>query len=96
VYAHFKDGIDGFDTEIALFGKCVATEDFVEGTAAFMEKGKPVSKGNDNMRYLALSCSLIGLAILILSFRPTTSEPVMVTGTSDTLSAMNYNSLRKR
>ncbi|MBS1685625.1 MAG: enoyl-CoA hydratase/isomerase family protein [Bacteroidetes bacterium] len=40
VYAHFKDGIDGFDTEIALFGKCVTTEDFVEGTAAFLEKRK--------------------------------------------------------
>ena len=38
VYAHFKSGIDGFDTEIDLFGKCVATEDFAEGTAAFLEK----------------------------------------------------------
>ena len=45
VYAHFKDGIDGFDTEIALFGKCVATEDFVEGTAAFMEKRKASFNG---------------------------------------------------
>lgn len=40
VYAHFKDGIDGFDTETELFGKCVATSDFVEGTAAFLEKRK--------------------------------------------------------
>ena len=45
VYAHFKDGIDGFDTEIDLFGKCVATEDFIEGTAAFMEKRKASFKG---------------------------------------------------
>lgn len=45
VYAHFKDGIDGFDTEIELFGKCVATEDFVEGTAAFLEKRKATFKG---------------------------------------------------
>jgi enoyl-CoA hydratase len=45
VYAHFKDGIDGFDTEIELFGKCVATEDFVEGTAAFLEKRKANFKG---------------------------------------------------
>lgn len=40
VYAHFKDGIDGFDTEIELFGKCVTTNDFVEGTSAFLEKRK--------------------------------------------------------
>ena len=45
VYAHFKDGIDGFDTEIDLFGKCVATKDFTEGTSAFLEKRKPVFKG---------------------------------------------------
>jgi enoyl-CoA hydratase len=45
VYAHFKDGIDGFDTEIELFGKCVTTNDFVEGTTAFLEKRKPVFTG---------------------------------------------------
>lgn len=45
VYAHFKDGIDGFDTEIDLFGKCVTTEDFTEGTAAFLEKRKANFKG---------------------------------------------------
>lgn len=45
VYAHFKDGIDGFDTEIDLFGKCIATEDFVEGTSAFLEKRKASFKG---------------------------------------------------
>lgn len=45
VYAHFKDGIDGFDTEIELFGKCVSTEDFVEGTSAFLEKRKAKFSG---------------------------------------------------
>ncbi|MDB5282680.1 MAG: Enoyl-CoA hydratase [Bacteroidota bacterium] len=45
VYAHFKDGIDGFDTETELFGKCVATADFVEGTNAFLEKRKANFKG---------------------------------------------------
>lgn len=45
VYAHFKDGIDGFDTEIELFSKCVATKDFEEGTSAFLEKRKPNFKG---------------------------------------------------
>lgn len=45
VKAHFEDGIDGFDTETELFGKCVATEDFVEGTSAFLEKRKANFKG---------------------------------------------------
>jgi enoyl-CoA hydratase len=45
VYAHFKDGIDGFDTEIELFGKCVATGDFAEGTSAFLEKRKANFQG---------------------------------------------------
>jgi enoyl-CoA hydratase len=46
VYAHFKSGIDGFDTEIDLFGKCVATQDFVEGTDAFLGKRKAIFHGN--------------------------------------------------
>ena len=45
VSAHYKDGIDGFDTEIELFGKCVGTTDFVEGTTAFLEKRKPKFAG---------------------------------------------------
>ncbi len=45
VYAHFKDGMDGFEAEISLFGQCVSTEDFVEGTTAFMEKRKANFKG---------------------------------------------------
>jgi enoyl-CoA hydratase len=45
VYAHFKSGIDGFDTEIKLFGDCVNTGDFVEGTSAFLEKRKANFKG---------------------------------------------------
>ncbi len=45
VHAHFKDGIDGFDTEIDVFSSCVATEDFVEGTNAFLEKRKANFKG---------------------------------------------------
>lgn len=45
VYAHFKSGIDGFDTEIELFGKCVATDDFTEGTSAFLEKRKATFGG---------------------------------------------------
>jgi enoyl-CoA hydratase len=40
VNAYFVDSVNGFKTEIDEFGKCFATEDFKEGTSAFMEKRK--------------------------------------------------------
>lgn len=40
VNAYFENGVDGFKAEIDEFGKCFATEDFKEGTAAFLEKRK--------------------------------------------------------
>lgn len=40
VNAYFENNVDGFKTEIEEFGKCFATEDFVEGTSAFIEKRK--------------------------------------------------------
>lgn len=40
VNAGYTDGIDGFETEIEEFGKCFGTEDFKEGTTAFIEKRK--------------------------------------------------------
>jgi len=36
--AVFEDGTNGFDVEIAEFGRCFSTEDFKEGVAAFLEK----------------------------------------------------------
>ncbi len=40
VNSHFKYNQDGFDTEIKNFGKCCDSEDFKEGTQAFLEKRK--------------------------------------------------------
>jgi enoyl-CoA hydratase len=40
VNANFKDGVNGFKIEIEEFGKCFGTEDFEEGTTAFLEKRK--------------------------------------------------------
>ncbi len=40
INANFKDGIDGFNVEIEEFGNCFGTEDFKEGTMAFLEKRK--------------------------------------------------------
>lgn len=41
VNAGFKDGVNGYDIEISSFGNCFGTDDFVEGTTAFLEKRKP-------------------------------------------------------
>jgi len=40
INANYKDGIDGFSVEIQEFGNCFGTEDFEEGTTAFLEKRK--------------------------------------------------------
>jgi enoyl-CoA hydratase len=40
VDAYFKDGENGFQTEIEEFGKCFGTADFKEGVGAFLEKRK--------------------------------------------------------
>ena len=40
VNAGFIDGVDGFEVEKKEFGKCFGTEEFTEGTTAFLEKRK--------------------------------------------------------
>jgi enoyl-CoA hydratase len=41
INANFEDGVNGFEVEIAEFGKCFGTADFKEGTGAFLGKRKP-------------------------------------------------------
>jgi enoyl-CoA hydratase len=40
INAGFKDGENGYFVEVEQFGKCFGTEDFSEGTTAFLEKRK--------------------------------------------------------
>ena len=46
VNANYKDGKDGYKEEIKQFGKCFGTNDFKEGTTAFLEKRKADFPGN--------------------------------------------------
>ena len=45
VNANYVSGVNGFDVEIKNFGACFATDDFKEGTTAFLEKRKAEFKG---------------------------------------------------
>ena len=40
INANFVDGVNGYEVEIENFGACFGTEDFKEGTTAFLEKRK--------------------------------------------------------
>lgn len=41
VNAGFKTNVDGYEKEIEEFGNCFGSDEFKEGTSAFMEKRKP-------------------------------------------------------
>jgi enoyl-CoA hydratase len=41
INANYQDGVNGYDVEIEEFGKCFGTDEFKEGTTAFLEKRKP-------------------------------------------------------
>jgi enoyl-CoA hydratase len=40
VNANFKNNVNGYEVEIEEFGHCFGTNDFEEGTTAFLEKRK--------------------------------------------------------
>lgn len=40
VNANYEDGVNGFEIEIEEFGRCFGTQDFQEGTSAFLSKRK--------------------------------------------------------
>ena len=46
INANFEDGVDGYKTEIKAFGYCFGTEDFKEGTTAFLQKRKAEFAGS--------------------------------------------------
>jgi enoyl-CoA hydratase len=45
VIANYTSGVNGYAVEIKNFGDCFATDDFKEGTTAFLEKRKAEFKG---------------------------------------------------
>lgn len=45
VNANYEDGVNGFEVEIQQFGDCFGTNDFKEGTTAFLEKREATFPG---------------------------------------------------
>lgn len=41
INANFEQGLNGYEVEITEFGNCFGTDEFKEGTSAFLEKRKP-------------------------------------------------------
>ena len=41
INSNYKDGVNGYEVEMREFSNCFQTQDFIEGTNAFLEKRKP-------------------------------------------------------
>ena len=41
INSNYKDGVNGYEVEMREFSNCFQSEDFIEGTNAFLEKRKP-------------------------------------------------------
>lgn len=41
INANYVDGLNGYNVEVTEFGNCFGTDEFKEGTTAFLEKRKP-------------------------------------------------------
>ena len=41
INANYKDGVNGYEVEMREFSNCFQSDDFIEGTNAFLEKRKP-------------------------------------------------------
>jgi len=46
INAGFNNGVQGYEIEIKAFGECFGTDDFKEGTSAFLEKRKASFSGS--------------------------------------------------
>ena len=46
VNAGFMSNVNGYEQEIKAFGACFGTDDFTEGTSAFLEKRKATFPGS--------------------------------------------------
>ena len=58
VNSGYEDGVNGYKVEIEQFANCFGTEDFKEGTSAFLENVKQVFQGNNTSIIIGFLCIL--------------------------------------
>ena len=68
INAGFSSNLNGFEVEINSFGSCFGTEDFIEGTSAFLEKRKPNFLKLSSIRKLINQTAIYGTSSIIGRF----------------------------